>query len=217
MTASIKLLSQDQLKSGVLAKINKYTKNVPVIINFLVLTTMITSIFYIIENRTTGIQNKKSDAVMRELNEISAQVHAVSKNTHTKEQNKAFDIIEKNIAVVQQSIAEVAKSSDVQKVSNQITSIKDDVDIQMNDIKKTMAEGMGNKQYLDSSSLPFSIIAIDIVSSEPYVSVDYSGHITPLGISDTLASWRLVAADFDGRSAEFVNEKNQYIKISLQG
>jgi hypothetical protein len=93
MTASIKLLSQDQLKSGVLAKINKYTKNVPVIINFLVLTTMITSIFYIIENRTTGIQNKKSDAVMRELNEISAQVHAVSKNTHTKEQNKAFDII----------------------------------------------------------------------------------------------------------------------------
>jgi hypothetical protein len=217
MTASIKVFPQDQLKKGVLAKLNKHIKSMPVLINSLVLTAMIMSILFIIENHSTGTQNKKTDVVMRELNEISAQVHAVSKNPNIKEQNKEFYVIEKNIAVVQQSIADVAKSSDVQKVSNQITSVKDDVDSQMNDIKKSVAEGMGNKQYLDESSLPFNIISVDVVSSEPYVSVNYSDHVTPLGISDTLANWRLVAADFDGRSAEFVNEKNQYVKVNLKG
>jgi hypothetical protein len=217
MTASIKILPQDKFKNGILAKINKYIKIVPVLINSLVLAAMMTSILFIIENRSTGTENKKNDAVMRELNEISAEVHTVSMNPNIKEQNKEFDLIEKNIAAVQQTIADVAKSSDVQKVSNQITSVKDDVDFQMNDIKKAVSEGMGNKQYLDESSLPFSIISVDVVSSEPYVSVNYADHITPLGISDTLANWRLVSADFDGRSAEFVNEKNQYVKISLKG
>ncbi len=87
----------------------------------------------------------------------------------------------------------------------------------MLDLKKSVSSSLGNKEYLDSSLLPFQVISIDVIGGEPYISINYADHISPLGVGDLLVGWRVTSADSDQGIAVFVNEKNQFIRISLQG
>lgn len=170
------------------------------------------------QDRLAALQSKKSDTILHELGDISVQIQQIALNPNeSKKAQAALKTMQKDISFIEKSIAEIAKASDVQKVSSQIESVKEDVDTQMSDIKKTVSESMGNKQYLEPGVLPFRVVAVDVIGGQPYVSVNYADHVTPLGVSDLLAGWRLVAADYDDNFAEFVNEKKQYIKVNLQG
>jgi hypothetical protein len=163
-------------------------------------------------------QNKRSESMLHELNDISAQLQQISQSpSESKVHGLALKEIQKNVADIQKSIAEIAKTSDIQKVSNQITSIKDDVTNQISDLKKTVSMSSGNKQFLDANALPFHVISIDVIAGQPYVSVDYDNHILPVAIGDLLAGWRVSSADYDSGVAEFENGKDQFIRINLQG
>jgi hypothetical protein len=164
-----------------------------------------------------SLQNKRSESILHELSDINATLHNVSSNPANAKQQEFFRSLEKEILTIQQSIVDVARGSDIQKVARQIALVKDDVDSQINDLKKAVSENTGNKQYLDVSALPFHVISVDVIAEQSYVSVDYANHILPFAISDFLAGWRVVSADYDSGIAEFVNEKNQYVKVSLQG
>jgi hypothetical protein len=168
--------------------------------------------------QSVEIQNKRSDVILHELNDISNQLDKISINPmEPKQSHLALKQISSDIAEIHGAVANIAKSADVEKVSSEIELVKDDVDTQMSDIKKTMSESLGNKQYLDQDALPFKILSIDMIGGEPYVSVNYEDHISPLGVSDLMAGWRLASVDYDNNLAEFVNEKNQFVKIDLQG
>lgn len=170
------------------------------------------------KSQAFDVQNKKSDVILSELNDISTQLDRLTVNpAEPRESEKALKQISSDISDIHNVIATIAKSDDVQKVSDEVSAVKDDVDTQMEDIKKTMSESIGNKQYLDSDVLPFHVISVDMIGGEPYVSVNYQDHVSPLGVSDLMAGWRLSSADYDSGSVEFVNEKNQYVKIGLQG
>jgi hypothetical protein len=162
-------------------------------------------------------QNKHSEAVLRELTNISETLHEVSNNTTTAKQQVVLQSLEKEIMTIHQSIVDVAKGSDIQKMSNQITLVKEDMDSQISDLKKSVYESSGNKQYISESALPFHVISVDVIAGQSYVSVDYANHTLPLAISDLLAGWRVISADYDSGVVDFVNEKNQYVKVSLQG
>lgn len=163
------------------------------------------------------LQMKHNEKILRELNDIESQLELLMKNPSSHVQKQELLQIENHVLELQKSMGEVAKSSDIQTISNQIASVKDAMNEQMSDIKQTVSSSMGNKEYLDATVLPFKVITIDVIGDEPYVSVNYANHVSPIGVSDVLAGWRLIFADFDTNVAEFRNDKKQYVKVSLQG
>lgn len=165
-----------------------------------------------------SMQLKKSDTILRELGDINSQIQKISLNpSESKLAEAAFTKIQDDLAAIHQSVADIAKSSEIQKVSSEIELVRNDVDTQMGDIKKAVSESMGNKQYLEPSALPFQVVSVDMIGGQPYVSVNYEDHVSPLGVSDLLAGWRLTSADYDAGYAEFVNAKNNFVKVNLQG
>jgi hypothetical protein len=199
----------------------KYLKVIIMIASILALFVAIIITAHYVNNKKSNLSsltNKHNEIILSKLNQVNDQLETLARNpSNSKEQYLTLQGIEKNVAEIHQSLVAVAKIADIQKISNQIDSVKDAVDSQMSDIKKAMSEQGGNKQYLDPNALPFHVVAIDVISGEPYVSVNYQDHVSPLGISDMLAGWRLITADYDLNVAEFVNEKNQSVKINLQG
>ena len=169
-------------------------------------------------NDVVSSQNKRSEAILRELNDINSVLHDVESNPfNTKQQQMSLQSLEKDIASTQKSMIEVAKSSDIQKVSGQLASVKDDIDTQMSDLKKAISESTAGKQYLEASALPFHVISVDVIAGQPYVSVEYASHVSPLAVGDSLTGWRVTSSDYESGVAEFANEKNQSVKVSLQG
>ncbi|MEO8964503.1 MAG: hypothetical protein ABI370_07520 [Gammaproteobacteria bacterium] len=165
-----------------------------------------------------SLQNKRSDVILRELNDINSVLHDVESNpSNTKQQQIALQSLEKNISSAQKAMTDVAKSTDIQKISNQISLVKDDIDSQMSDIKNAVSKNINTKEYLDASALPFRVISVDVIAGQYYVSVEYANHVSPLSVGDSLVGWRVVDADYDAGISEFTNEKNQFIKVSLQG
>lgn len=163
------------------------------------------------------MHNKRSEFILRELNTIQSQLDVLSGNTNNQKQQSAFNTIQNELSALQQSMVAFAKASDIQKVSSQIASIKDDVDLKMGDIKQAIMGNNGGKHYLDPQVLPFHVVAVDVIAGLSYVSVDYSNHISPLAVGDVLAGWRVVAAYYEAGVAEFMNDKNQYVKVTMQG
>ncbi len=165
-----------------------------------------------------SLQNKRSAFIVNELNDIHSILHDIESNPfNSRQQQMTLQSLEQDIVVAQKSMLNLAKTSDIQKVSSQISSVKDDIDSQMGEMKKAIAEGVGSKQFLDASALPFHVISVDIIAGESYVSVEYDNHIFPLAIGDLLTGWRVISADYEADCAEFANEKSQYVKVDLQG
>jgi len=163
-------------------------------------------------------QNKRSETILRKLNDINSILQIAENNSlNSQQQQVALEMIEKNITSIQKAVVDIATNADLQKVSTQITNTKNDIDFQFSDLKKSISSSALGKEYLNESRLPFHIISIDIIGNEPYVSINYENHVFPLAIGDQLADWNLLEADYDSGTAEFVNEKNQHVKINLQG
>jgi ABC-type multidrug transport system fused ATPase/permease subunit len=165
-----------------------------------------------------ALQIKRNELMLLQLKEINSKLAEIITNPgDAKVQQEAQMTAQRDISDIQKSILDVAKSADLQKLSIQISSMKDDVDTQMSELKKAVTDGAANKQYLDADVLPFHVVAVDVISGQRYVSVNYADHVTPLALGETLAGWRLTQADFDSYSCEFINEKNQYVHVSLPG
>ena len=118
---------------------------------------------------------------------------------------------------IKNSINNTAKSSEVQKISGQLNSIKEDIDSQINSLKKIVSHGSNNKEYLDATALPFQVISVDIIAGQSYATVNYENHIWPLTIGDSLAGWKIIYVDYDTEIIELINEKNQHVKIKIRG
>lgn len=169
------------------------------------------------ENKVEAQNKKHNEIVLNELSDINNQMKIIVNHPDQVRMYQALQSIKNDAGDIQKSVKDVAKTTDIQKVSNQINGIKEDVDNQISDLKKTVVSGMSNKQVLDPAALPFHVISIDVIAGQSYVTVDYANHILPIAIGDLLAGWRVNSADYDSRVAEFVNEKNQFVQINLQG
>lgn len=167
---------------------------------------------------SASLQNKRNKIILHELEDISSVLHDIANNPlNSKQQQMALQSLEKNILITQKAMGDVARISDIQKVSGQISSVKDDIDTQMTDMKKVISEGMASHPFLDASVLPFHVISVDVIAEQPYVSVEYANHISPLAIGDVLTGWRVIRADYESGLVEFENEKNQVVKVSIHG
>lgn len=188
-----------------------------VTINFLILLLILAN--KICSTQNISLQQKKnSGLILRKVNEINDALTILkSYPTLTKQQEIAFQNMEKNIFSLQKGIYESAKTSEIQKMSNQIESFKDDIHTYLGELKRLITGASGNKQFIDASILPFHVIAVDVIAGQAYVSVDYDNHIFPLAIGDILAGWRVNNTDYDLNRVEFVNAKNEFIRLNMKG
>lgn len=170
------------------------------------------------EKNIIALQNSRSEQIVKKLNTISVMLIDIEKNPfNSKQQQMAIKNLQDNISHIQKSIIDVANSTDIQKLSNQISTTKEDIGSKINDLKKSLSKNFENKEYLDTNSLPFHVLSVDVIAGQPYVSINYDNHIFPLEIGETLVGWRVYSADYDSNFAEFVNIKNQYVQINLKG
>ncbi len=156
----------------------------------------------------------ESQSVTAQLNTVQRALNQLFyHNQKPQDFKESLNSISNNMTSLQKSIDQSAKSTEVEKIVAQTTLIKQNID----ELKKLVAESGNGKEYLDAKTLPFKVISVDVISQQPFVSIDYQNHITPLGIGDTVAGWEIVSADYDHATAEFKNNKDQYVKVNLQG
>lgn len=165
-----------------------------------------------------SLQNKRAATILHELEDIQSVLHHIEGNPlNSKQEQTALRSLEKDMAIAQKNMADAAKVSDIQKLSSEISLVKDDIDTQINDLKKTISEPLGNKSFLEASALPFHVVSVDVISGEPYVSLEYGNHVSPLTVGDLLAEWRVISLDYELGTAEFINTKNQHVKVNVHG
>lgn len=183
---------------------------------------LLTIIIFLIHHQTNTVsywaanENKQARAILSQLSDMDTQLQQLSSHSQN---SKAFkEMLLKlggGISEMKKSVNDLAKARDMQRVSSQITSMRNDVDTQMLELKEVVANN--SKAYLDSKVLPFQVISIDVMSQQPFVSINYDYHLTPLTVGDSLAGWQITAADYASAQVEFKNEHDQYVKVSLQG
>jgi hypothetical protein len=157
-------------------------------------------------------ENKNTAVVIGKLTDINTQLQALTSNPQNSDSYRtAINNIAKDDSDIKSSIA------NLQNVPAQIASVKEDVDSQMLDLKREIAGGAASKQYLDAKVLPFHVISVDVISQQPFVSINYDNHITPFAVGDSIAGWTIAAADYDASTVEFKNDHDQYVKVTLQG
>lgn len=165
----------------------------------------------------TVSENEENVALNNRLNDMRSELAELATNTKSSlSYQHALNNMSANLAAIQKNLNGVAQNSAVQHVSHQIVSMNQDVDSQFLDVKREIANSQ-NKDYLDPNVLPFRVISIDVISNQPFVSIDYAHHVTPFQVGDTLAGWQVVAADYDAAEVEFKNDKDQYVKVIAQG
>jgi hypothetical protein len=214
------MLIKEEFKKLFINKLNliRNNKYLTFIAIFLLMSALMCTLAIIMQVSASTLKASRSDTIQGQLDAMHIILKEVASNpSNSKREQIALEGLEVNILSVQKSLVNVAKSSDIQQVSKQISLVKDDIDSQMVDLKKSVSSSFGNKEYLDASNLPFHVISIDVIGGEPYVSINYADHVSPLGIGDLLVGWRVASADSDQGVAVFINEKNQFVRISLQG
>lgn len=190
------------------------------VLGFILLLAIFLLVHY--QNRSVAnlanIENKQTTVILRQLDDMNGQLQQLSASPeNSKEFQTALVNMVSDLSSIKKSVNDLAKTSDIQKVSNQIITMKTDVDSQMDDLKKELAESSNSKQFLDPKVLPFHVISIDVLSEQPFISIDYAHHITPFAVGDSIAGWRIVAADYSAAAVEFKNDHNQYVKVQLTG
>lgn len=166
----------------------------------------------------TSKEDKQAVVMLNELNDVDSQLNQLSIHSQNGKIFKiALKTINTDLSAIQKSMTENSKRTDVEKISTQIALMKSDVDAQIIDLKRVVAGGIADKQYLDPKILPFRVISIDVISQEPFVSVDYVHHITPLAVGDAVAGWTITCADYDKGTVEFKNSTGKYIQETLAG
>lgn len=163
-------------------------------------------------------ESKNNKFMLNKLNEINNSVAIIRRNsTNKKQQDYLLHNIEQNIQSLIKADTDTAKLSDIKTVTDQLSTVKDHIDMRMDNLKKTIFDTLGEKQYLDASELPFDVISVDVIAGQPYVTVNYNKLILPLAIGDTLAEWHLNITDYVSTESEFENGKKQFIKVKLKG
>ncbi|MCD6047005.1 MAG: hypothetical protein K0S08_652 [Gammaproteobacteria bacterium] len=149
-----------------------------------------------------NLQENTAKATLKQINDIRDQLEALQTSPQSS------DAFKENLVKINSGLGDVQQS---------ILTMKDDMDSQMSELKKEVNSNPNMKQYLDAKELPFKVISIDVIDQQPFASVNYDNHILPLAVQDALAGWVLDKADFATATAEFKNDKDQYVKVIIQG
>lgn len=194
-------------------------RNILIIVSMSVFTLLMVCIFNDKKSANTliAMEHKNAASIFNKLQEIDSQLNQLVTTQYTPEKLKTNILnISTEIASLKGILTNTVNKVDIQNVSNQIISARDELNTNILDIKKTIIDSSQSKQYVNIKSLPFKVVSIDVISEKPFVSVEYENHLTPLMIGDSVAGWSIVSASYETATVELKNVKDQYIKLSLK-
>lgn len=171
---------------------------------------------HLIKNNSS-LQKQNNAVIISKLNEINEELIIVKDQSSEKNQVFLLQKLQKDISSIKSSFGEIAKTSDIKNISDQIITAKTELNGKMDEVKRFFSENIGEKKYLEANILPFQVLTIDVIAGQSYVSIDYLNHVLPLSIGDMLAGWRVTDLNYGNKVAEFVNAKNQFIRVTMQG
>jgi len=182
---------------------------------FIILSILAGSMIYQSEKISlfTAHEKIKTTSILNNLQAVNNQPQDLSQNTlSSKDLSTKLINIHHEIESIK---TDLLTKNDFSQLSSQMTSFQNDMDTQMNNIQKNIAGGI-NKTYLDEKVLPFKVISIDVISGQPFITIDYEHHQTALQVGDSLVNWKMTTADYQARSVEFQNNKGQFVKVIIQ-
>jgi hypothetical protein len=154
----------------------------------------------------TQMDSKISAVVAEQINSIRSQLDRLA----ATQDNAKVGKLSHELTEIEKDVTGVAKSVELQKIAA-------DMAIHLDDLEKIVVSSNHVKQYLEAKVLPFQVISIDVISQQPFVSVDYEHHVMPLGVGDSLAGWKIVSADYAAVEVELKNNQGQDVKVNALG
>jgi hypothetical protein len=184
------------------------------IFNYVVVPVSITLFFAIVFMYAVIHEHRVNKDLLNQANAMEIQL------TQLNNTNPSTDAFKTSLSHISDDLNSIkseenlsAKSGDIAKISAQINIIKQNID----ELKKLVVDNGNGKEFIDAKVLPFQVMSVDVISQQPFVSIEYDHHITPLGVGDTISGWQITDADYANSQVEFKNNKNQYVKVNLQG
>lgn len=156
------------------------------------------------------LENKRTAQLRDQMSDVRAQLEKLSSATNSQELKPVFNQLNSEIEGVEKDLTAVAKSAELEKVSNSIDSHFDE-------LEKVLATTDDAKQYVDAKALPFTVVSVDVIAQQPFVSVEYDHRVMPVGVGESVAGWKLTSADYDITAVEFKNAQGKYVKVTALG
>ncbi len=188
-------------------------------ISTMILLALLLLIHHQIQTVSTLTKNEISEAekIFSQLGTIDDELSQLSTQRADGVQfHQTLAQLSQDLAAVKNQIAALASTEALEKLSTQITTFQTDVDNQITNLK-TAVVNHDDKNFIDPKVLPFQVIAVDVISNQVFVSINYQHHITPLMLGDGLAGWQVVEADYANAEVIFKNARNQYVKVAVAG
>ena len=148
-----------------------------------------------------NLQNNRTQTILKELNDMHSEFQQLENNPQSSANLKA-------------ALSDMNNHLD--KIQTGLTSMQSDMDNKITDLQQAVNNNPNTRAYIDAKNLPFQVIAIDVIAQQPFVSVNYDHHVSPLGIGDSLSGWNLMSADYDQSTAVFKNDRDQYVQVALK-
>lgn len=150
--------------------------------------------------------------ITTKLNNIETQVLKPSTNveplqqqiTNLTEETKALNKENKESKeLISTSIDNVARD-----LKESLSGIEDEL-LDLNEKQKQAV-------FIKEDNLPFGVLHIDNIQGNTIATIRYNNTIFPISEGENLAGWRLIRAAFHEQEAEFVNDKNEHVRVSLK-
>lgn len=179
---------------------------------FVLLATLICMLY---QNHNTGLStsqtNLRSTKILTELNSVRYQLQKISLDQNPENLKASVATLNTELSGIEKTLTDTAKKPDVEKINQHLAALQSG----FNDLTNTISSQFNQKKYLNNKALPFQVSYLDMISGQPFVSVNFEHHVIPLGIGDKLNGWTMTAADYAGQSVEFTNGQGQFIKVTL--
>lgn len=154
--------------------------------------------------------NEKNTRILSELYEMQSQLQQLSSQSPHDVKN-SLELLTNQLTDISQALSGTAKHSEIQKINDQLAIVASAV----SDLENNLGDQISHKKYMNTEALPFQVTNLDLISGQAYVTVNYQNHVIPIGIGDSLATWKMIDADYGSQTAEFANKKGQYVRVAI--
>lgn len=170
----------------------------------------------------TEVVNTKQDltiykALSEKMDNIQAQIGKVNLEIKKPQDKVDLTSITKEISRISGNLDSVkSDTNNVLAKSNRNNNILIN---EIKDVKEKVVAIKGSSKetkYVDAKQLPFEILSIDVVQEVPVISIRYHFENFDLEKGDKIAGWKIRGLKYNNQIAEFINDKNEHVKISLQ-
>tara|TARA_R110002167_G_scaffold93474_7_gene250495 strand:- start:6278 stop:7120 length:843 start_codon:yes stop_codon:yes gene_type:complete len=152
-----------------------------------------------------------------QLSVVSAKISSIQSKMNNQKTVVDLGPIKQQLQSVDKQVQEISKKSN-QYISIAIKEQTKLLTAQLKDIKKEVNQlkpQADGRIKVALKSLPFKIVAIDNIQGDNIVSVTYDYRTVPLSLNDTLVGWKLAKVDFTHQTAEFTNNKKEYVSFDM--